>query len=96
MPSGGRILHSKSKHDNLMQDALETNWSTARHAYFVVLQDVERRRSTKVRISNTARVIMPKNMNQSSKPGKPNTKDKVCADYNQNNCSHQSDHMVDG
>ena len=83
---------------HLMQDALETKWSTTRYAHLVVLQDVEcsklSRRNPdhveKVRIRNMARVILPKNINQSSKPGKPNTKDKVCADKNQNNCSHQS------
>ena len=48
---------------HLMQDALEINWSTTRHAHLVVLQDIEHGKlSWKTQI-NTARVIMPKNTN---------------------------------
>ena len=89
---------------HLMQDAMETNWNTARHAHLVVLQDIERGKLSwrnpdqvdKVRIRNTARVIMAKNTPQIHKQSKTSSKDKICEDYNDNNCTHQSDHVVNG
>ena len=53
---------------HLFQDAIETNWSTARHAHLVLLQDIERGKCSwhrpdvveKIQISNTARVIASK------------------------------------
>ena len=67
---------------HLMQDALETNWNTARHVHLVVLQDIERCKLSwrnpdqvdRVQIRNIARVIMAKNTPQSSKQSKPSTK----------------------
>ena len=53
---------------HLLQDTLEANWLTARHAHMVLLQDMERGKVTwrrpdaveKIRIRNTARVIPDK------------------------------------
>ena len=53
---------------HLFQDAIETNWATAKHAHMVLLQDIERGKCSwrnpdkveKVRIRNTARIITPK------------------------------------
>ena len=47
---------------HLFQDALETNWTTARHAHMILFQDIERGKCSwrepdqieKVRIRNTA------------------------------------------
>ena len=52
---------------HLFQDAIETNWSTARHAHLVLLQDIERGKCSwhkpdvveKIRIHSTVRVIAP-------------------------------------
>ena len=60
---------------HLFQDALETNWTTARHAHMILLQDIERGKcswrdpdqSEKVQICNTARVIQPKAPNTNQK-----------------------------
>ena len=49
----------------LLQDALETNWATARHAHLMLLQEIERGKCSwrhpdaveKIRIRNTARVV---------------------------------------
>ena len=53
---------------HLFQNAIETNWTTAKHAHMVLLQDIERGKCTwrnpdkieKVQIRNTAQVIAPK------------------------------------
>ena len=90
---------------HLMQDALETNWGTARHAHLVVLQEIERGKLSwknpdqvdKVRIRNTARVLMQKPGNHPTTKNQRNrTKDRICADYKHNNCSQTSDHVVEG
>ena len=85
---------------HLFQDALETNWTTARHAHMILLQEIERGECSwrspdtveKNRIRNTARIITPK---QTTALGKGN-KDKICGDFNSNNCKFSSDHVVDG
>ena len=88
---------------HLFQDAIETNWTTARHAHLVLLQDIERGKCSwrrpdtveKVRIRNTARVIAPKTNGCGQKSGK-HPKDKVCFDFNSNSFKQRSDHIVDG
>ena len=87
----------------LLQDALETNWATARHAHLMLLQDIERGKCSwrrqdqieKIRIRNTARVINQKN-GTAPKTAKTSSKDKVCFDFNANTCKFASDHVVDG
>ena len=89
---------------HLFQDAIETNWATARHAHMVLLQDIERGRCTwrnpdkieKVRIRNTARLIAPKQAHSQPKISKSNAKEKICQDYNTNSCQHNSDHFSNG
>ena len=88
---------------HLLQDALETNWATARHAHLILLQDIERGKCSwrrpdvveKIRIRNTARVISQKS-GTSPKTGKTTSKDKICFDFNANTCKFTSDHVVDG
>ena len=88
---------------HLLQDTLETNWATARHAHLVLLQDIERGKCSwrrqdqieKIRIRNTARVISQKN-GTAPKTAKTSSKDKVCFDFNANTCKFASDHVVDG
>ena len=89
---------------HLFQDALETNWTTARHAHMILLQDIERSKCSwrepdhveKVRIRNTARVIQPKAANSNQKPHKSNQKEIICTDYAANSCKHPADHVVEG
>ena len=89
---------------HLFQDALETNWTTARHAHVVLLQEIERGNCSwkhpdvieKIRIRSTARVINPRGTQQTSKPDKQNAKDIICNDYNASTCKHSSDHIVEG
>ena len=87
---------------HLFQDALETNWGTTKHAQMVLLQEIERGKCSwrspdlveKIRIQNTARVIAQKPASTQPKSFK-STKDKLCPDYNTNNCRFSSDHVVD-
>ena len=89
---------------HLFQDAIETNWVTARHAHLVLLQDIERGKCSwrrpdmveKVRIRNTARVIQTKNNASAPKSYKNSSKEKVCTEFNANNCKSRGDHVVDG
>ena len=89
---------------HLLQDALETNWATARHAHLMLLQEIERGKCSwkrpdaieKIRIRNTARVISTKASGTATKTAKHSSRDKVCTDFNSNNCKFPGDHMVDG
>ena len=89
---------------HLFQDAVETNWTTARHAHMILLQDIERGKCTwrdadtieKIRIRNTARVIQPKAANSNQKQHKNGQKEIICADYSGNTCKHSTDHVVEG
>ena len=89
---------------HLLQDALETNWLTARHAHMVLLQYMERGKVTwrhpdaveKIRIRNTARVISAKTNPPNTKDNKSSNKDKICEDFNKNECKSSSDHVVAG
>ena len=89
---------------HLFQDAIETNWSTARHAHLVLLQDIERGKCSwrrpdvveKIRIRNTARVIAPKPSANAAKGAKSSSREKICQDFNSNTCKHPSDHIVNG
>ena len=89
---------------HLLQDALETNWLTARHAHMVLLQDMERGKVTwrrpdmveKIRIRNTARVIPAKSNPTNTRDNKGAAKDKICEDFNKNDCKFSSDHVVGG
>ena len=89
---------------HLFQDAVETNWATARHTHLVLLQDIERGKVTwrrpdaveKIRIRNTARVISQKISGNTPKTGNYTAKDKTCVDYNTNGCKFASDHVIDG
>ena len=88
---------------HLFQDALETNWATSKHAHMVLLQEIKSGKSSwstpdlveKIRIQNTARVIAQKPTSTQPKNFK-STKDKLCLDYNSNNCCYSLDHIVDG
>ena len=88
---------------HLFQDALETNWATAKHAHMILLQEIERGKCSwrspdlveKIRIRNTARVIAQKPVSTQPKSFK-SSKDKLCPDYNSNSCRFSSDHVVDG
>ena len=79
---------------HLFQDAIETNWSTAKHAHMLLLQDIERGRCTwrqpdvleKIRIRNTTRVIAPKQPTTQTNKPKTNPFAKVCKDFNNNTC----------
>ena len=89
---------------HLLQDAIETNWATARHAHLVLLQDIERGKCSwrrpdaveKIRIRYTARIITQKASVNTAKTAKITTKDKICLDYNANGCKFASDHVFDG
>ena len=89
---------------HLLQDALETNWVTARHAHLMLLQEIERRKCSwrrpdaieKIRIRNTSRVISTKASGTAPKTGKHSSRDKVCTDFNSNNCKFPGDHIVYG
>ena len=89
---------------HLLQDALETNWATARHAHLMLLQEIERGKCSwkrpdaieKIRIRNTARVISTKASGTAPKTAKHSSRDKVCTDFNSNNCKFPGDHIVDG
>ena len=91
-----------SKH--LFQDAIETNWATAKHTHMVLLQDIERWKCTwrnldkvkKIRIQNTAHIITPKQTSSQQKTSKGNYREKVCQDYNANNCQQSADHVHNG
>ena len=73
---------------HLFQDALETNWVTAKHAHMVLLQEIERGKCSwrfpdlekKIRIQNTARVIAQKPASTQPKSFK-STKDKLCPEH---------------
>ena len=88
---------------HLFQDALETNWTTAKHAHMMLLQEIERGKCSwrhpdmveKIRIRNTARIITPNPTTASTRNVK-RSKDKICTDFNSNNCKYTSDHIVDG
>ena len=89
---------------HLLLDALETNWATARHAHLMLLQEINRGKCSwrrpdaieKTRIRNTARVITTKARGTAPKSGKHNSRDKVCTDFNSNNCKFPGDHIGDG
>ena len=89
---------------HLFQDAIETNWATAKHAHMVLLQDIEKGKCTwrnpdkieKIRIRNTARVINTKQIHSQPKISKINNHEKVCQDYNSNNCQQSADHIQNG
>ena len=90
---------------HLFQDAIETNWVTAKYAHMMVLQDIERGKLSwrnpdaveKVRIRNTSRVIPPRSTHNQGKITRPNySKDKICQDFNTGTCRHQNDHVIDG
>ena len=89
---------------HLFQDALETNWATAKHAHLVLLQDIERGRCNwrqpdlveKVRIRNTARIITPKGQQSQASKTKHNPYVKICKEFNANSCSQPTDHILDG
>ena len=89
---------------HLFQDALETNWATARHAHMILLQDIERGKCSwrdpdqteKIRIRNTARIIQPKSTNIPQKQPKNNQREIICMDYTKNTCKFTADHVVDG
>ena len=89
---------------HLFQDAIETNWATAKHAHMVLLQDIERGKCTwrntdkieKIRIRNTARVINTKQPPSQTKSSKSSNHEKVCQDYNANNCQQSADHIQNG
>ena len=80
------------------------NWVTARHAHLVLLQDIEQAKCSwkrpdmveKVRIQNTSRVIQTKSSGNAPKVSKNTSKEKVCQDFNANNCKSHGDHVVDG
>ena len=88
---------------HLFQDALETNWTTAKHAHMVLLQEIERGKCSwrspdmveKIRIRNTARIIATKPAIVQHKASK-GSKDKICTDFNAGSCSFTADHVVDG
>ena len=88
---------------HLLQDAIETNWTTARHAHMMVLQDIERGKVTwrdsdnieKIRIRSTARVITTKPTSTSGKGHKHTGKEKICVGYNEGTCKQQGDHVLD-
>ena len=89
---------------HLFQDAIETNWATARHAHLVLLQDLERGKCSwrrpdvveKIRIWNTARVIASKPSVNAAKGAKTSNRDKICQNFYANTCKHLSDHIVSG
>ena len=89
---------------HLFQDAIETNWSTARHAHLVLLQDIERGKCSwrrpdvveKIRIRSTARVIAPKPSVNAGKGAKSSNREKISHDFYLNTCKHPSDHIVNG
>ena len=88
---------------HLFQDAFETNWTTAKHAHMVLLQEIERGKCSwrspdmveKIRIRNTARIIATKPVTAQSKANKGTT-DRICRDFNTGSCSHTADHVIDG
>ena len=88
---------------HLFQDAIETNWATAKRAH-MVLQDIERGKCTcrnpdkigKVRIRNTARVIAPKQAPTQPKSSNGSNREKICQDFNTNNLQHSTDHILNG
>ena len=89
---------------HLIQDALETNWTTTRHAHLVLFKEIERGKCSwkhsniieKIRICSTAWVMNPKGTLPATKQGKWNTKDIICSDYNISSCKYSSDHIVEG
>ena len=89
---------------HLFQDAIETNWATAKHTHMILLQDIERGKCTwrnpdkieKNRIRNTARVINTKESPSQPKISKTSNHEKLCQDYNSNNCQQSADHIQNG
>ena len=67
---------------HLFQDAIETNWATAKHALMVLLQDIEKGRCTRRN---------PDKIPSQPKISKINNHEKVCQDYNTNNCQQSAE-----
>ena len=82
---------------NLMQDALELNWNTAKRAHAAVLTEMERGHVTwadqmgvdRIRQRFTQRAIKITNSSNSDE------QTRICKRYNEENCSQPRDH-VDG
>ena len=89
---------------HLYQKTIETNWNTARHTQVIILQEIERGKCSwwntdlveKNCFRNMAGVITSKqNSGPSGKSNKSNSKEKICTQFNNNNCKQGSDHMQD-
>ena len=82
-------------HCNLMQDALELDWLTAKRAHAQVLTEMERGNVfwdnegdvDRIRQRYTQRVLK-----QSSKP--PEYSNRICKRYNESNCAESPDHCT--
>ena len=72
---------------HLLQDALEMNWATTRHAHLVLLQDIKLGKCLWLKARRDGGTV--------PKTGKVTSKDQICVNFNANTCRFASDHVVD-